>query len=69
MKLEFSKITRISNFIEIPPVGVECLHAVRQTGRLDVTKLIVGIHSVVKAPKKFCFTNTHSYITRPTPTC
>jgi len=52
--------------MKILPVGAGCFHANGQMGRLDMTKLIVGFHNVVKAPKRFCFTNTHSYITRPT---
>ena len=54
--------------MKILPVGAECFHADGQAGRLGMTKLIVGFHNVVEAPKKFCFTNTHSYITRLTPT-
>ena len=53
--------------MKILPVGAECFHADGQTGRLDMKKLRVGFHNVVKAPKKFCFTNIYSYITRPTP--
>jgi hypothetical protein len=54
--------------VKILPVGVEGFHADGQTSRLDMTKLIVGFHNVVKEPKKFCFTNSPSYITRLTPT-
>jgi len=35
MKLEFSKNSQISNFMEIRPVGAELFHADRQTDRND----------------------------------
>jgi hypothetical protein len=43
--------------MKILPVGAECFHADGQTDRIDMTKLRVGYHNVVKAPKKFCFTH------------
>jgi len=54
--------------MKILPVGAEGFHADGQAGRHGMTKLIIGFHNIVEAPKKFCFTNTYSYITRSTPT-
>jgi len=63
MKFEFldwfSKNTRISNFIEIRPVGTEFFHSDGQAdGHTDMTMLIDAFHTFVNAPKNelsFCF--------------
>jgi hypothetical protein len=44
----FSKITQISNFMTIRPVGAELLH---ENGRKVMPKLIVAIRTFAKAPK------------------
>ena len=37
--------------MQIHPVVAELFHAVRQTGQLDMAKLIVAFRSFAKAPK------------------
>jgi len=53
MKLEFSrqifrKITQISNFIKIRPVGEDMFH---KNGRTAMTNVIVAFHNFAKAPE------------------
>jgi hypothetical protein len=41
----------MSNFIKICPVGVDIIHADRQTdGRVDITKPIVAFHDFANEP-------------------
>jgi hypothetical protein len=44
----FSKNAQISNFMKIPPVGAELIHA---DGRTDMTKLIVVFRKSANASK------------------
>ena len=47
MKLEFSKNTRISNFMKICPVGAEFLETAIQA---DKTKLVIEFRNFPNAP-------------------
>jgi hypothetical protein len=49
----FSKNTQLSNFMKIPPEIAEFFRVERQADRqTDMTKLIVAIRNIAKAPKK-----------------
>jgi len=45
----FLRVTQISNFMKIRPVGAELFHV---DGRTDTTKLIVAFGNFAKAPSK-----------------
>jgi len=47
----FSKITQISNFMQIRPLGVELFHADGWTDR-QATKLVVAFRNFANASKK-----------------
>jgi hypothetical protein len=48
--------------MKIPPMGVELLHAYRQTnGKTDITKLVVDFRSRANAPEN---SNTKEYLHR-----
>ena len=44
-----SKITEVSDFVKIRPVGAELFHAERRTDRND--EVIVSFHNFTNAPK------------------
>ena len=61
---KFSKNSRISNFVEIRPVGAELLHEDRRT---DMTKLIVAFRKFPNLPKRlkvFTFQAVKTYEVR-----
>jgi hypothetical protein len=45
---QFSKITQLSNFMKIRPVGAKLFH---EDGRTDMMKLIVAFRNFANAPK------------------
>jgi len=53
IKFEFSKITQVSDFMKIRPVGVELVHV---DGRTDGTKLIVSVGNFANVPEKLYLT-------------
>ena len=66
----FSKNTKISNFVKIHPVEDELYHADIENGRADPTKLIVASRNFAKAPKSECcifvaITSKATYISTP----
>jgi len=46
----FSKITQLSKFISVCPVGAELFHA---DGQTDMAKLIVAFHYFANKPEKY----------------